>query len=294
MSIVKSFSVGNGDMFYIKHNSDNFSLIDCCLDEGKRYSILSELKTISKDKGIKRFISTHPDEDHIHQLDFLDDHMPIHNFYVVQNNVKKDDITSGFKRYCTLRDGNKAYNISQGCQRKWMNQKNEERDSSGINILWPNLMNKHFKNALAAANEGGSPNNISPIILYSIASGIRYLWLGDLETEFMDNIKDDIKLPKVHILFAPHHGRDSGKIPKSMLEILDPDIVVIGEAPSEHLNYYKGYNTITQNSAGNITFVNDENEIHIYVSNSEYKVSFLENKGKARYDFYLGTLNTKR
>ena len=29
MSIVKSFSVGNGDMFYINHGSDNFTIIDC-------------------------------------------------------------------------------------------------------------------------------------------------------------------------------------------------------------------------------------------------------------------------
>ena len=27
MSIIKSFSVGDGDMFYIDHNSDNFSII---------------------------------------------------------------------------------------------------------------------------------------------------------------------------------------------------------------------------------------------------------------------------
>ena len=32
MSLIKSFSVGNGDMFYINHNSDNFTTIDCCLD----------------------------------------------------------------------------------------------------------------------------------------------------------------------------------------------------------------------------------------------------------------------
>ncbi len=30
MSIVKSFSVGDGDMFYIEHNSDSFTIIDCC------------------------------------------------------------------------------------------------------------------------------------------------------------------------------------------------------------------------------------------------------------------------
>ena len=32
MSKVKSFSVGNGDMFYIRHNSDNFTTIDLVFD----------------------------------------------------------------------------------------------------------------------------------------------------------------------------------------------------------------------------------------------------------------------
>jgi len=56
-----------------------------------------------------------------------------------------------------------------------------------------------------------------------------------------------VTLSKGNILFAPHHGRDSGKIPKSMLDKLKPDIIIIGEAPSANLNYYQGYNTITQN-----------------------------------------------
>ena len=32
--IIKSFSVGNGDMFYIKHNVDSFSIIDWRGQEG--------------------------------------------------------------------------------------------------------------------------------------------------------------------------------------------------------------------------------------------------------------------
>jgi len=28
MSTIKSFAVGNGDMFYIDHGSDNFTMID--------------------------------------------------------------------------------------------------------------------------------------------------------------------------------------------------------------------------------------------------------------------------
>ena len=36
MSVIKSFSVKNGDTFYIKHNSPNFTVIDCNLiDERK-------------------------------------------------------------------------------------------------------------------------------------------------------------------------------------------------------------------------------------------------------------------
>lgn len=290
MSKVKSFSVGEGDMFYVKHGSDNFSIIDCCLSDDNKIGIINELKAESKDKNVCRFISTHPDEDHIQQLDYLDDKMPIRNFYVVKNDVEKDEETSGSKRYCTLRDGDKSYNISKGYRRKWMNMYDEERGSSGINILWPNLENKFFKEVLESANEGGSPNNISPIITYSIKDGAEYQWMGDLETDFMESIKDDVLLSKVNILFAPHHGRDSGKIPQSMLDDLAPDIIIIGEAPAENLNYYKGYNTITQNSAGDITLVNDGKEIHIYVSNKHYKVSFLKNKNKTDYNYYLGTL----
>ena len=115
--------------------------------------------------------------------------------------------------------------------------------------------------------------------------------MGDLETDFMENIENDVSLSKVNILFAPHHGRDSGKVPKSMLDILDPDIIIIGEAPSGNLNYYSGYNTITQLSAGDITFVNDGDEIHIYVSKENYSVNFLKNRNKSEYDNYIGTLD---
>ena len=44
MSIIKTLSVGNGDMFYINHNSSNFTVIDCFLsDENKEKLIGQEL-----------------------------------------------------------------------------------------------------------------------------------------------------------------------------------------------------------------------------------------------------------
>lgn len=292
MSLVKSLSVGNGDMFYIKHGSDNFTIIDCCMDDNNEVEIVDELKRESKDKEITRFISTHPDDDHIRGLDYLDNQMGIVNFYCVKNEATKEDESTDFEKYCELRDSNEnSFYIEKSCGRKWMNQEGDGRGSSGIRILWPIPSNQYFKNALKEAKVGDSPNNISPIIEYSLNEGATILWMGDLETDFMENIKDVVDLPEVNIFFAPHHGRKTGTIPKKLLESMNPDIIIIGEADSNHLNYYDGYNTITQNRAGGIILDCTTNKVHIYVENNAYSVNFLDNEHMSEYDNYVGTLN---
>jgi len=291
MSIIKSFNVGTGDMFYIKHNSSNFSIIDCCLSEDNKEIILDEIVSEKSGKEITRFISTHPDEDHFHGLKDLDEKIDILNFYCVKNQVTKTDETDDFKRYCELRDSEKAFYIYKNCSRKWMNENSEERGSSGINIKWPSLENEDFKSELEKVKNGESPNNISPIVTYSLEDGVTVMWMGDIEKDFLDKIKDELDLPKAHILFAPHHGRDSGKIPKDILDDIEPEIIIIGEAPSEDLNYYDSYNTITQNSAGNITFDCIGSKVHIYVSNEDYEVDFLDEERVNALDYYIGTLN---
>lgn len=291
MSIIKSLSVGNGDMFYIKHGTDNFSIIDCCVDDATKHRIVNEIISESLGKGIIRFISTHPDEDHIRGLSYLDEQIGVLNFYCVRNEATKANPSDDFKKCCELRDSDKAFYLEKGCSRKWMNQDGEGRGSSGINILWPVLSNEAFKSALKTAKDGGSPNNISPIIKYELNEGVRALWMGDLETEFLVEIEPDLDLPKVDILFAPHHGRNSAKIPEEYLQILEPKIVVIGEAPSEYLNYYKNYNTITQNTAGDITLDCESGKVNVYVSNKDYSVTFLDNEYKSAFNYYIGTLN---
>ena len=85
---------------------------------------------------------------------------------------------------------------------------------------------------------------------------------------------------KINILFAPHHGRKTGKIAKEWLEEMNPDIIIRGETPSGNLDYasYKSFNKITQNSASDITFECVKNKVHIYVSNKYYSVDFLDNE----------------
>ena len=290
MSIVQSYAVGNGDMFSIRHGTDNCTIIDCSISEDNKDWLLKEIDSQRKGRVITRFITTHPDQDHIMGLVTLDDHIDILNFYVVNNSATKEDETDDFKRYKKLRDGDQAFYISRGCKRKWMNQDDEERGSSGIIIRWPITSNKHFKKALEDADDGKSPNNISPVITYSLNDGVDMAWFGDLETDFMEKIKNEISWPDVDILFAPHHGRESGKIPKSILEEMDPKIVVVGEAPSKYLDYYSDYNTITQNSAGSIYFECVTNWVHIYVGSSTYNVDFLEDKAASSYTNYLGSL----
>lgn len=82
-------------MFYIKHGSDNFTIIDCCIDEENKNSILNELK--NENKSITRLISTHPDDDYIRGLKFLSDNFSIPNFYCVKNEATKEDKTDDFK-----------------------------------------------------------------------------------------------------------------------------------------------------------------------------------------------------
>ncbi len=267
-------------MFYIYHNSDNFTIIDCCYeDEDQRDDLFEQIRKLAATKGITRFITTHPDEDHIRGLDVLDDKIGILNFYVVKNEaIKTDEETDSFKRYCKLRDGEHAFYVYNGCSRKWMNKSsdkddNDQRRSSGINYLWPDRSNQNFKDALDQVKEGCGFNNISPILTYSKTDNITVMWMGDMETTFLDKIKDEIDWPKVDVLFAPHHGRKSGHVSSDVLEKLSPKVIIIGEAPSKDLDYYNGYNTIKQNSAGDITFIAEGNAVRVYVKNFSYGYS---------------------
>jgi beta-lactamase superfamily II metal-dependent hydrolase len=296
VSTVKSYAVGNGDMFYIRHNSDNFTIIDCDLSDDNADLIIEDIKAAKVGRGIERFICTHPDEDHFGGLHLLDDAISIANFYVVKNQAIKDDDTESFKRYCVLRDDpRKAFYIFKGCTRKWMNLSDGERQTSGIHILWPDTSNQHFKEALAACDAGEKYNNMSAVIRYSVTDGPSFLWLGDLETQFMEDISDAIDLQKTTIVFAAHHGRDSGKIPNAWLEKLDPQIIVIGEAPSRHLNYYTGYKTITQNMAGDIVMDCVDNSVHFYVSNHDYQHKGLTDEGLPNMgdSKYVGTITVE-
>lgn len=293
MSVIKSFSVGNGDTFYIKHENDSFTVIDCCLDECNCEDIIDEIACESKEKPVFRFISTHPDDTHIKGLTKLDDRIGIINFYCVENDAVKNKYTEDFRRYCKLRDSKKHYYLYKDCSRKWLNNEDDRCGSAGISILWPDISNDDYINALENANKGKSLNNICPIIKYSMKNGITALWMGDMETDYIEKIKDCVEFSQIDILFVPHNSRRNGRIPNDVLSSLSPKIIVVGEASSEALECYSDYNIITQNSAGDITFECLEEKVKIFVGNPDYCVDFLTDEKSNNLDLgnYIGTLN---
>ena len=57
-------------MFYIRHNSDNFTIIDCDLSGENADEIIKDIKAAKAGKGIERFICSHPDEDYFGDCTF--------------------------------------------------------------------------------------------------------------------------------------------------------------------------------------------------------------------------------
>ncbi|UCP11535.1 hypothetical protein K5R88_07845 [Pseudomonas sp. MM213] len=293
MPVIKSLSVGNGDMFYIAHAGDSFTMIDCNLKTDSSEELIAELKRVARTKGMRRFICTHPDEDHFRGIELLDKALPINNFYCVKNTVEKDDLTDSWLHYKSLRDGDKVFYLEKGVRRRWLNASDESRGSAGVQVLWPNVSNPNFIEAMRKSEAGHSPNNLSCVLRYAVKDGASFMWLGDLETDFMESIADDIELEKTTVVFASHHGRKTGKIPDSWLKKLDPQIIVIGEAPRRDMHYYTGYQTITQNTAGHITLDCSDGKVHVYVSAEGYSRDFLSDEGENKYPGYIGSFEVE-
>ncbi len=66
---------------------------------------------------------------------------------------------------------------------------------------------------------------------------------------------------------------------------------MIGEAQSRHLHYYGGYETLTQNSAGDIVFDCEGSKVHVFASEDTYEVSHLDDQAASGEGTYIGTLN---
>ncbi len=302
--IVKSFSFpdGNiwGDMFYIKHNSDIFTVIDCYLKDGddgnaRKEEIVTEIAAESKGKA-HHFISTHPDKDHIEGIEYLDEKWPIKNFYAVKNDRPSNGKNSNLTYYKKLLS-KKYFEISRGLPYILLNKQKDNLGVSGFKFHWPDLENEIFKERLKAVSEDREINSICPIFSYQSAQGASFMWMGDLthemQQEFYDKFED--KIHHIDVLFHPHHGRKIDEPPCELLEKLNPKILVIGNAPDDELNKDYPDRTINKNEAGDIVFINEDKMLHIFSQNKVDKKpkcleNFLKSRTISQYGHYMGTL----
>lgn len=90
--------------------------------------------------------------------------------------------------------------------------------------------------------------------------------MEDMQKEYYE--KEKANIPHADILFHPHHGRLSSKVPSELLDAINPRLIVIGNAPTDTLNYGDSRVTITQNTAGDIEFECIGNDVHVYTENN--------------------------
>ncbi len=229
-------------------------------------------------KNIFRFIITHPDMDHLDGIRDLYTDFDVTNTWDTDN-LKYIDPNGNFagynkedwEFYRKLRAGQYT---GTGRKTYYATEVNEYYNQDDLKILAPT------RTLVKQANDSGNFNDSSYVLLYTPkkANGgnWKFLFAGDSEDStweyILANFKDEVA--NVDVLFAPHHGRDSGRS-YEFLKTVNPKVTLFGNASSKHLAYncYKP-TRITNNQAGYVIFDISESAFTIYVKNYEFARDF--------------------
>ena len=255
-------NVGHGDCTIIEfpsgnltvvdvNNSDSFdpetekevrsmSVFDSMVYESYKKRLVNPIEYIQSNfpgKSVFRFIATHPDMDHLSGLsEFYFQKIPIVNFWDTGHgkDFKESDF-SGTKYKWADWVAYKYYRHTNTTEPKTLElYRGANADFYGANHdnveIWsptPELI-KH-------ANEAEEYNHLSYVL--SVKYGQSHVVLGGdaSDTVTWPAIFKHFngKFPKVSILKASHHGRDSGYHPESV-SAMNPDYVIlsVGKKPS--------------------------------------------------------------
>ncbi len=239
-----------------------------------------------KEYGINdvfRFIITHPDMDHIDGLKDFYSAFTVTNTWDTNNEktigegesfgpYNKED----WEFYTDIRDGRYTKTSRHTFYEHNSNSYFEEDD---MNILCPT------PDLVKNANENEDYHALSYVVLYTPpkkgGGNWKILFGGDSHdiswNYILEKYKDEVA--NIDILFAPHHGRDSGRS-YDFLKTLNPTITLMGNASSDHLAYDK-YPPIriTNNQAGYIILDVSEEAIVISVKNEAFAKDFRKKRG---------------
>ena len=322
MPIIHCLTVGQGDCTLIEHGSGRLSMIDICGGNTKRMNLQAGLRASLIDvKGnfrmcsyptnpldyiaenrfteIWRFISTHPDMDHLDGFDALMNSFSVNNFWDQGARKKKPDFSGShyteadWDRYVKVRDGKEngtqVIKAQQSNKFKYANEDDNSGSGDCLTICSPS------DELIQECNISQNFNGASYIIVYN-AKGGKIVLAGDANDDAWQCALGRYPefLKNVGFLLAPHHGRDSGR-DRSFLNHLNPRFSLLGCAPSEHLAYdaWRNRNLVycTQNQSGNMVIDAGGSGLDIYIENSVYAEKAggnLKITNKQGY-YYLGT-----
>ncbi|OYD46381.1 MBL fold metallo-hydrolase [Sphingobacterium cellulitidis] len=234
-------------------------------------------------KDIFRFIITHPDMDHIDGIRDLYSSFNITNTWDTNNRKEIPSKVSfgaynkeDWDFYTQLRAGN-IRDTKRLCYHS--NDSNLYYSEDNLKILSPT------HDLIKKANTCGNFNDSSYVLLFtppkSNGKKWKFLFAGDSEDCTWEHILSNHseEVANVDVLFAPHHGRDSGRS-YEFLKILNPRVTLFGNASSQHLAYscYKPIR-ITNNQAGYVIIDISNEHINFYVKNFEFAHYFTEQRG---------------
>ncbi len=189
------------------------------------------------DEEVWRFISTHPDMDHLSGLKRLDDEVGFQILWDTFHNktLSRDDEwptrfnPEDWERYEAIRNGetnHKNIHPTRGTKVSYW-----KRDD--IEILHPSPQFIIQKNQEKSDQSTPDYNNLSYVLKLNTSAG-GVLLSGDVKKEgwkdILEYCKDD--LSDIRVLKAPHHGRKSSFY-RPAIEAIDPDYVInsVGKKP---------------------------------------------------------------
>lgn len=236
-----------------------------------------------KSKNIFRFIITHPDMDH---LDGIEDFFTEFNISNIWDSANQKEISNkansggynldDWEFYKSIRNGKKN-DIKR--LEYYAGDVSSYYQEDQIKILSPT------RKILDKCNENEDWNDSSYVLLFtppmSNSRTWKILFAGDSEDSTWEHILNEYEdeVSNIDVLFAPHHGRDSGRN-FDFLGTLNPRVTLFGNASSKHLAYNKYPKTkITNNQAGYVVLDIKETQITFYVKNFEFARDYKKKMG---------------
>lgn len=301
MPTIHCLTVGEGDCTIIEHGSGRLSMVDIC--GGNLPRARSARASLAGDSNLKgsfrmcdsptnpldylaangfariwRFISTHPDMDHLDGFDALMENVSVCNFWDHGARKQKPNFSgwryreADWDRYVRVRDGKESQTTVvkalQASKFKYANSDDEAGNGDYLTICAPS------RRLVEQCNEAQEFNDASYIIVYRCAGG-RVVLAGDADDLAWKCAIEGYPelLRNVGFLLAPHHGRDSGR-DRSFLSHLRPRLSLLGCAPSEYLAYDAWRNRnlayYTQNQCGNVVVEGVKDGLEVYIQNEEF------------------------